>query len=298
MKNIAVLMPKFYDYSDILKDELKKYYDNVFIFYNQNKKNIIKKILLNKIKKILIIKVEDISEEFLIEMKKNKIEMILYEWDDLKKYKTTVEKIKYFDRAYSYNLDDERKDLKYIPIFAKLLIDKDNLKNKDIYFIGSYGSIHKDRLKIIKEFEKKLSHSYILDFRLYNSIQKILYNLIINKVMIKDLKYFTFFKVKYLDMLKNIKKSNCILDLKGEGQIGLTTRIMEALLNETKIITNNKKIIKYKFYDEENIFIFENIENIDIEKLNTFIKKPFSKEKSHEIEKFKIENWLKELQLI
>ena len=55
------------------------------------------------------------------------------------------------------------------------------------------------------------------------------------------------------------KKSRCILDFPYACQEGLTMRTIEALGAKCKLITTNKNIIQYDFYNEKNIYIIDPI---------------------------------------
>lgn len=79
-------------------------------------------------------------------------------------------------------------------------------------------------------------------------------------------------KISYDEVLKKIKKSKAILDIVQSDQNGLTLRAMESLFFERKLITNNKDIIRYKFYSRDNIFI---LGKNDISELDKFIKLPY-----------------------
>ena len=91
---------------------------------------------------------------------------------------------------------------------------------------------------------------------------------------------------KYLELLS---ESNCILDYNEKGQSGLTLRPMEALFLEKKLITNNKDIKNYDFYNPSNIFILG--EN-NIEDIKEFINKPYEKVEQKIIDYYDFEQWL------
>ena len=67
------------------------------------------------------------------------------------------------------------------------------------------------------------------------------------------------------------KESNCILDAPQAGQTGLTIRTIECLGAKRKMITTNKDIKKYDFYNESNILVFDG----KIDKECDFFKNPF-----------------------
>ena len=85
----------------------------------------------------------------------------------------------------------------------------------------------------------------------------------------------------YKEVIDIVKQSNCILEVVQEGQNGITLRTMEAVCYGKKLLTNNKNIVKYPFYDSKYISVFEDID--DICKLIVFLSalfhdigKPFS----------------------
>ena len=78
--------------------------------------------------------------------------------------------------------------------------------------------------------------------------------------------------VDYDEYLDLVSKTKCIFDYNIEGQIGLSLRPLEALFFKKKLITNNKDIKKYDFYNKDNIFV---IGDDDYKDLKSFLDKPF-----------------------
>ena len=52
-----------------------------------------------------------------------------------------------------------------------------------------------------------------------------------------------------------INRSNCILEILQKGQDGMTLRTLEALFMNKKLMTTNRKIKEYDFYDPANVYI-------------------------------------------
>ena len=76
----------------------------------------------------------------------------------------------------------------------------------------------------------------------------------------------------YDEVLKNIGRSKAILHLVNGGQVGITMRVMEALVHKVKLVTDCKEMMNYDFYTPENIFI---LGVDDFEKLPEFINSPY-----------------------
>lgn len=69
--------------------------------------------------------------------------------------------------------------------------------------------------------------------------------------------------IEYPQLLKEIQKSSCILDFTQTRQSGFTLRPYEAVVYNKKLLTNNKRIFEFQFYDERYMRYFEQIDDID-----------------------------------
>lgn len=96
--------------------------------------------------------------------------------------------------------------------------------------------------------------------------------------------------IKYDEYLSLIRDSNCILDVTNEGQTGLTLRFMEALFLSKKLITNNKEVLSYPFYNQHNIFI---LGYDPLEKLGEFLTQEYHPIKKEIILYYDFDNWVK-----
>ena len=76
-----------------------------------------------------------------------------------------------------------------------------------------------------------------------------------------------------------------------EWQDGITLRPLEAFFLKKKLITNMKNIVKYDFYNSNNIFI---LGVDDFNKISEFINSPFDdKDYNRIVEKYCFRGWLK-----
>lgn len=96
--------------------------------------------------------------------------------------------------------------------------------------------------------------------------------------------------VEYDDYLQNLRESKAILEIVPENVVGLTIRTMEALFFNKKLITNNKDIKNYDFYNPNNIFI---IGEDSEDKIKQFINSPFELIDRKIVEYYDFENWIK-----
>ncbi len=71
--------------------------------------------------------------------------------------------------------------------------------------------------------------------------------------------------IQYPEVVKEVIRSNCILEVLSTGQSGATNRYHEAICYNKKLLTNNKNIVNLPFYNPDYIHVFEKPEDIDWE---------------------------------
>lgn len=71
-------------------------------------------------------------------------------------------------------------------------------------------------------------------------------------------------EVPYLDYLKKIVNSKCILEIVQDGQKGVTLRTFEAIVYGKHLITNNQYVKEMPFYNSNYIHVYKSIDDIDL----------------------------------
>ena len=203
-------------------------------------------------------------------IKKNnpQCKIIMYFWNFIDIHNEYILKDKNVDEFWTFDVKDANKyKLKYNPQFytKEVILENDDNEKTDVIFLGRMKDRKNEILKIETEIKKK--------------------GLITNFKIIENEKDF----ISYDEYLKNVSATKCILDYNQKGQTGLSLRPMEALFLEKKLITNNKDIKNYDFYNPNNIFILgeDNIENI-----KEFMDKPYEKVEQKIIDYYDFEQWL------
>ena len=72
-------------------------------------------------------------------------------------------------------------------------------------------------------------------------------------------------RLKYRETLKEIKKSNCLLEVLGEEQTSVSMHYSEAVCYNKKLLTDNKAVVNLPFYNPDYMKVFEKPEDIDCE---------------------------------
>lgn len=85
------------------------------------------------------------------------------------------------------------------------------------------------------------------------------------------------------------QKARAVLDLNVEEQTGITLRPMESIFLGKKLITNNRDIRNYDFYDKRNVFITDEDDYAD---LGDFLHSGFVPVDEKIMENYRMEHWL------
>jgi len=237
---------------------------------------------------------EIVPEFFLEELKKMHPNclFIFYTWDSFTNHTHPISILKYFDRKLTFDPEDARlhkinfRPLFYLDSFKSIF----HLPIK--YNILFLGTAHSDRYKISSFINKWALKNSLTCFCYYYMHGRVvyLYNFFFDKTF-KEFNYnqLSFKSLKLEQIVKLYQESNVILDINHPNQKGLTMRTFEALGAKRKLITTNKEVSKYPFYNENNILIIDR----DHIKLNLdFFKGDYNDIDSNLYDKFSLEGWL------
>ena len=81
----------------------------------------------------------------------------------------------------------------------------------------------------------------------------------------------------------------CVIDIESPTQNGLTMRTIEMIGLKKKLITTNKDIVNYDFYNPNNILVCDR-DNFKIDK--SFIETPYEELAKEIYEKYSLKGWL------
>lgn len=321
MKKILVISPKFYSYRETIVDQILKNGHEVHSFDERPSNTASMKILLrlnlnnlvkNKIEKhyekilsnisanqydlILFINVEVLDKKILNKMREiaPNSEFVLYMWDSAKNKPNFPKLVSLFDRAYSFDcVDAEKYDaLMFQPLFYSDEFEGEVSNTNVTYDISFVGAGHSDRCKILNEI-KKQSAKLDLKLKYYIFFQsKIIYFLQILKGIniIHNLKGECHFKsISFKEINKIYNESQVVIDISHSKQTGLTMRTIESLGLNQKLITTNKNVSGYNFFDEKMIYILDR-DNLQLPSLDFFSNQHSYDEKIRK--EYSLSSWL------
>lgn len=321
LKNKKILMfaPKFFNYENIMKEEMERQGAIVHLFDERNNPSSFEKILIRKMPSVMKKK---INEYYLNVCEKEKEfipDYVLFvspetiNLDSLKKLRNTFPNSKfilymydsienknakyiysYFDKCLSFDSNDCKR---YGFIFRPLFFNssyKENSNKDFIYDLGFIGSIHSDRAKILYKIARQCDKQKLKYFYYLYVPGKMM--LFIRSILDKNVRALRkYIHLQPLDKNKAsevLSKTNYIIDINHPRQVGLTMRTIEMLGLERKIITTNENIKYYDFYNPNNQIIV-NRNGVQIN--SSQFSKEYYKIDSNVYLKYSLEYWTKEI---
>jgi len=320
-KTLLLIVPKFYGYDKEILSEFKKIYKSVDIIYENRdwvsiwhrfvyvylkskKEKILDDFYLNEIKKldrdidtVLVIRGSSLSSRILEFMKNyfsSDCKYIMYQWDGIKNNKDALKIANYFDRVYTFDINDSKEyGWTYRPLFyCDKLVDSLK-KDIDISFVCS---LHSQRAIIMDKLKKICSDKSIKFYpHMYcNRFAYFKWKYIGKKEEYKNTndKDVVFKSLSLKETYELYGKSKVVVDYTHPGQTGFTMRTIEALGNRCKLITNNTYIKDADFYDPNNIYVYS---GTDINIPENFLETEYSELSSDMYNYYSIKGWINSL---
>lgn len=233
----------------------------------------------------------DFFDDDIIELCKSKSEKIIaFHYDGVNRNKEIFNKVNYFDSFFVFDKDDLKinSSFKFISnfYFDYPEEDKDKTIEHDFYFLGSHHNSRKDNIfklhKKLSQISKKVKFEIVFDKPQYNEMPNYKKENIICLPQIIDYELY----------LENTKKSKIIIDLVINEHNGLSFRVFESLKYRKKLITTNKTVKNYPFYNENNILI---LDESNFDEISIFLQKPFIEINESIIKTYSFTNWFQNL---
>lgn len=313
MQKILFMMPGYYGFNEVVNDGLTKYsgftvnnidtatkkvYRNISdrainffskFLLSKNLKPLMreKRIFqsINKFEKYdyLIVNRADIISPTNLDLAFSKSRRsVLILWDSLHKIPTDKSVLSKFDVVYSFDQEDCRKfgfeKIENFHFFDS--IDQNITPKYDAVFLGTLDSrIEKINavIKTLKENNNKSVKAY-----LYSNAKK-------DVIFSKNIEIFSDV-IPFKNAYQYALNGKVIIDIGHDNQSGLSFRFFEAMAFRKKIITTNKSVINYDFYRSDNIFIIEDIDEIEIP--DTFWNEPYKELSIEMVDKYHLKNWV------
>lgn len=186
---------------------------------------------------------------------RNNITMVLVAVNTIsKKKKITDKRLSYFDYCFSFDrYDCDRYGFVYHPTnYSVQEVNRNTNIESDAFFVGSYKpSRYRDLVELYTQIVKS---GGVADFYIIN-VPK-------SEKKIAGIKYNS--PLSYKEVLQKSMRTNCIVEIMGDNQSGLTLRAMEAICMNKKLYTNNMTIKELNYYSSGYIRYANDFSSIDV----------------------------------
>lgn len=218
-----------------------------------------------------------------------------YQFDGLNVHPSIKERISLFKDFYVFDKNDVTPQYPNIKLTTNFyfnhLIPKDDISlnctttDNCAYYLASHNL---SRLDLINQLAQRIIECHKkLNFIIINREPNKIKTLYHPKIKVSDQ------KVDFQTNLNNVAQSHYLIDFVVSAHSGLSFRTFEAIGYKKKLITTNKTIKEYDFYDENNILIWD--ETISQEKLLNFMNTPYKELPNEIYAKYSFSSWLKNI---
>ena len=268
------------------------------IHLNRYYKKILEETKSKEYDYIFIINIEAINEEIfkLIKEKNVKSKTILYMWDSLKLKPVSPKLLSMFSKVYTFDYQDSvEKNITFLDLFYSEEYELSSKKATFDYDLCFIGTIHGDRYELLKEIEFKASQIGLKVYFYFFMPSRVLFFL--RKCFdgrVKGLRYkdVRFKSLDSVDISDKMRRSNVIIDLSYKDQCGLSMRTFEVIGVGRKLMTTNKFIKNYDFFNNKNVSLISK-EDIQIDQV--FIDADYRQLDAYTYDKYSLKTWLERI---
>ncbi|MEI8596264.1 hypothetical protein [Photobacterium sp. Hal280] len=215
--------------------------------------------------------------------------VVTYMWDSFKNKPNAIGLISCSDKFFTFdNNDAERYKINFLPLFYTDDFKIDSCNHTEVYDVLFIGTAHSQRYNIVKRITRNLN-AYLF---FYSPSRFVFY---FKKYFLGELKNMPISDISFTSMdkeqvLDKIMKSKSLIDVSHPDQDGLTIRTIESIGSNKKLITTNGNVIKYDFFNKNNILVLtEKTTSSDVE---CFLMQPYQELPEDIYRKYAISNWI------
>lgn len=220
--------------------------------------------------------------------------MVVFFWDSFVYNKNSEKVYDLFDRAFAFEKADAmRFGISFLPLFYydsySELPKRKDYKYKTLFI----GTLHSDRFRIVTNIQEWLNEKGFKNYSWFYLPSKwLFYQMFLEdkKIKFRDRKVLKYKILSLGEMQSLYADSEIIIDVQSPKQIGLTMRTFETLGARRKLITTNKDIVSYDFYNPNNILVIDR-ESIHIPE--AFVTEPYQDIDDIIYKKYSLTSWLK-----
>ncbi|MCW4461893.1 hypothetical protein OK349_09245 [Sphingomonas sp. BT-65] len=210
---------------------------------------------------ILVLNGQTVSREFLKSLRAQFPSAVftLYMWDSLENRGRTIENFPLFDRLLSFDPQSaDRYGMQLRPLFFTRVAPPVALQDAR-YDASFVGTAHSDRYAVITRLKQALSPELRAFWYLYLQSNWLfsVYKTIKPGMRSAKRTDFRFVPIDKDRLQQVVEQSLAVVDIEHPRQRGLTMRTFETMGLQRKLITTNRYVEQYEFFDRDNIMVID-----------------------------------------
>jgi len=320
-KHVLLVAPRFFGYEGEILDELRRR-GAIVDFLPDRPFNspamkaltrlrrewifpVTDKFFLNSIEKfdrgnydlIFVVVGESLSVSVLSSLRSSfpRARFVFYMWDAMRNRRKLEQNLSLFDACHTFDPDDSSEfGMKFRPLFFSPGFEHE-YDPEFQYHLSFVGTAHSDRHKIVSEITTLLPTGIRYYWYLYLQARWVFFahkfgNPEFRKARISD---FRFSPLSKTELHRIFFSSLAVLDIEHPRQTGLTMRTFETMGANKKLVTTNKNVRNYDFFDDRNILVVDrkNIQSIPTD----FLENPYAPLDVATYRKYSISGWLDDI---
>jgi hypothetical protein len=261
--------------------------------------NIIDRAREHRIRDVLVIKGESLEPAAIARLRRALPDatFTLYYWDSYRNMpKSSPQKVPLFDRAFTFDLLDSRRDsrLKYRPLFfldGYAAGKTGDVHDIDLLFVGT---AHGDRYPIVKKLSDGLPPNVHFEKVLYFPSRAIyrFRRVFDMRLWAARPDEFVFTPRSKAEMQALVARARAVVDIERPIQTGLTMRSVEAFGAQRKLVTTNRWIVETDLYNPDNVAVIDR----DRPALPpSFLERPYTPIPDAVLQRYTLASWVDEV---
>lgn len=258
-------------------------------FFNKNaKKGFLERNLLQTVENlplqdcIIIINPDTFSQQVVNLLKLKTKRYIAHNYDSLDRHPLPVNHTELFDQVFSFDIQDVKKN-DFITLLNNFIYTEKKVSTKPKNKMFMILSKSKEREIILSKIADVLDRKNIHNYEFIVVNPEITEN--INKNIVLTTK-----SISLDDVTNKVANAEILIDLVRTNQSGLSFRFFEAMTFHKKIITNNKNVMLYDFYNPNNILVInDDFSEID----DAFLNNAYEPVPENIYNNYTIDAWIK-----
>lgn len=218
----------------------------------------------------------------------------LYMWDSLENRGRTVDSFRFFDRVLSFDPETVKTfGIQLRPLFFTRTGDP-ILPGEAAYEAIFIGTAHSDRYAVITGLRARLDPAIRTFWFLYLQSAWLFYAYKTIKPDMRSAKRsdFSFAPMDKHHLHETVARSIAIVDIEHPRQRGLTMRTFETMGLNRKLITTNRHVAEYEFFDRNNILVIDRQEPVVPVEFFTDPYRPLAPQMAY---RYSLEGWIDEV---